>query len=530
MGIKFGAVYCTYDDHEYLELSFESFKNVDKILFLISDTPWNGKESDNTETIDFVLKLVEKYPNVELKQGNWKDEAEQRNYGLEVFFKEGIDYCFIVDTDEIYHNHQIEAIKEYIHNNQGFSAYHIEWNTYWTKKYYVINPREEYTPVICVKVSEYQFVKNRQGTTAIKRTNSAVFKNKDNMDYNGILIPPEVAFCYHLSYARTDEVILRKIETFSHSSEIVIGWYDEIWRKWDPSKTNLHPVNPGQYKRAVKENFMAFPEQLKLFIKKERMKQTKPYQCTIIILNWNSCELLKRCLKLVEENTSGISYQVIIVDNGSKKDNSIEYLKSLKENAFNFSFKIIYNKVNLGFSGGVNIGIKNSFLDTDICLLNVDAEVQPGWLEELYKTMNSVPDCGFAGPLGNEVESGYQAIGLVDKDTLVPNLHFYCVLIFNEVVNKIGLFDTLYGVGCFDDNDYGTRARLAGYTHVISAKSLVKHKAHQVFKINGLDHIAIEAENKEKFINKFFGIMLNYSRIYNLYNIPELAKDVGLII
>ena len=526
--MKFGTVYCTYDDHEYLELSLETFKHMDKVLFLVSDVPWNGDKSDNTRTIDYVKGLVEKYPNFEMRVGHWATEAEQRNAGLEFFFDWGIDYCFIVDTDEVYHMAHVEAIQKYILANKNFSAFHIEWNTYWTKDYYVINPREEFNPVICVKVSEYEFTQNRLGTTAVKRTSAAVFKNADEQGYNGILIPPSIAFCYHLSYARKDEVIKRKMETFSHSSEIVKGWYDNVWKTWTPVSQNLHPVTPKQYKQAVKENFIAFPEQLKLFIKKERMNSNLP--CSIIILNWNSCDLLKNCLKLIQENTSGVIYSVIIVDNGSSKDSSVEYLKSLTRDSFLFPFKIVYNKENLGFAGGVNTGIRASATGSDVCLLNVDAEVQPGWLREMYETMNRVPDCGFVGPLGNITESRYQEEGMVKVDTLVPNLHFYCTLIFSEVIDKIGLFDILYGNGCFDDNDYGMRGRLAGYTHVISAKSLVKHEAHQVFILNGLDPFKAEMENKEKFMNKFFGVMLNYSRLYNYYATFDLAKETGLLI
>lgn len=521
--MKFGAVYCIYDDHEYLDISIESFKNMNKVLFLINNRPWKDKSSDNSKTVEDVKNLCKKYSNFELIQRNWIDEAEQRNYGLTNFFKEDIDYCFIVDVDEVYHNHHVEAIKKYVLNNFKYSAFHIKWNTYWTKKYYVINPREDYTPVICVKVSEYQFTKNRLGTTAIKRADIAIFNTNDSV-YNGILIPPEIAFCFHLSYAKTDKDILRKTETFSG---IVDGWYENVWKKWDPSKINLHPINPKQYKQAVKENFIVFPDQLKLFIKKERMKNIRPYQCSIIVLNWNSCDLLKRCLKLIEKNTYSILYQVIIVDNGSTKDNSVNYLKSLTDKSFIFPFKIICNEKNLGFSGGVNIGIKASLLNSDICLLNVDAEVQPGWLEEMYNTMNRFPDCGLVGPLGNEY---YQVENLIKKDTLVPNLHFFCVLIFSEIIDKIGLFDTLYGIGGYDDNDYGTRARLAGYIHYISAKSLVKHKAHQVFMINGLDYAKYEKENYHKFINKFFGILLTYSRVFNLYSTPELAESARLII
>lgn len=248
--------------------------------------------------------------------------------------------------------------------------------------------------------------------------------------------------------------------------------------------------------------------------------------CNLIILNWNSCELLKRCLHLVGKNTEPVYkpfIKLIIVDNGSK-DHSYDFLRTLP-------YKVIYNEKNLGFAGGVNSGLRKvTDPEADICLLNVDAEVQPGWLPALYETMAQKSNIGLVGPLGNNVPSNFQREGSVQCDTIVPNLHFFCVLIRREVVNKIGFFDTQYGLGNYDDNDYGTRARLAGYTHCISVKSLVRHEPHQVFNINNIDHNQLEMINREKFLNKFFGIMLRYSEKYDFFADPLLAKFQGLII
>ena len=111
--MKFGAVVCLYDDHEYLEITVEPFKkHLEKILFLISDVPWNGKIADNSKTIEFVKNLCKKNKNFELIQGHWINEIEQRNFGLELFYKNNIDYCFVLDNDEIYWESQILEIKK----------------------------------------------------------------------------------------------------------------------------------------------------------------------------------------------------------------------------------------------------------------------------------------------------------------------------------------------------------------------------------------------------------------------------------
>ena len=113
--MRFGAVYCLYDDHEFLDISVLPIKEyLDKVLFLISDVPWNGKKSDNTETLDKVKQLCEKNENFELIEGHWENEIDQRNFGLSHFFKNNIDYAFIIDSDEIYYENQFKNMKNYI--------------------------------------------------------------------------------------------------------------------------------------------------------------------------------------------------------------------------------------------------------------------------------------------------------------------------------------------------------------------------------------------------------------------------------
>ena len=517
--MKFGAVYCIYDDHEYLETSLDSIKKyLNKVLFLISDVPWNGKVADNSETIKKIKELCSKNKNFELIQGHWENEIDQRNFGLSRFFAENIDIAVIIDSDEIYHELHFVNILNFIQQNPQFAAFHIEWNTYWKKSYHRIHPREYYKPVIAVKVSSFLFDHIRAGTTAIIRTPLAILKTQG--EYNYVLISPEIAFCYHLSYARTDEHMKRKLETNSHAPEFIKDWYDKVWNRWQFQMRNLHPVTPQQYQIAVEENITTLPAALQLHIKKERMI-VKGHRrlCSIIVLNWNSCELLKRCIQLIIDTTT--NYELIVVDNGSTKDDSVEYINSIV-------CKKVFNKENLGFAGGVNSGLKVKAKNSDVCLLNVDAEVQQGWLENLYETLMKYPTCGLVGPLGNEVASGYQKEGYVEEDTEVANLHGFCMLIMKEVYDKIGLFDERFKLGGYDDNDYGMRTLIAGWTLYLSAKSLVRHKAHQVFKLNGLDYLDIDPINNEVFKNKIYNILLNYSKIFDLYQYEDLARFVKL--
>ena len=63
---------------------------------------------------------------------------------------------------------------------------------------------------------------------------------------------PQDIRCKHLSYARSDKDMEIKLKNFSHSHELVPGWYENVWKGWKPEMQNLHPVNPPEYRRAVK--------------------------------------------------------------------------------------------------------------------------------------------------------------------------------------------------------------------------------------------------------------------------------------
>jgi len=523
--MKFGVLLPVYDDDEYLEVAIESVQNnVDTILFLISDVPWEGKKSDNTAIINRIKELCAKNDKFELVEGHWENEVDQRNFGLSHFFKNGIDYAVFLDSDMIHHEPYFINMMNYVKQYPQVDAFHMHWNTYWKKDYYRIYPMESYKSVCFMKVKKFLFTNKAEGITSIMRTPAGILQTQGK--YNYMLIPETVGFCFHMSYARTDEYLKRKIETSPHNVEFVENWYENVWKKWTPNMQDLHPVTPSEYKIAVKEDLINFPPRLRTYIKKERMTNRK---CSIIIPNWNSLNLLKKCLNAISKNTKRKNIEVVIVDNGSK-DGSVEFMKSLD---MKFPVKTIFNENNLGFIVATNQGMMQADNDSDICLLNVDAIVQKNWLTNMYETMINNYDAGVVGPLGNEVASGHQREGYVDKDTIMSNVYGYCMLIMKELIDKIGYLDERYKMGGYEDNDYCIRSKLAGYEVYVSAKSLVKHKAHQVYVLNGIDdekRKRMDRENELIYLDKFFGVLLDYSKIYNLFEQDNLAKNEGIII
>lgn len=94
------------------------------------------------------------------------------------------------------------------------------------------------------------------------------------------------------------------------------------------------------------------------------------FNVSIIIVNYNTKKLLYDCLKSIYEYTKGISFEVIVSDNGSI-DGSLEMLKNDFPQVI-----IIANNGNLGFGKANNIAARQAkgkylfFLNSDTILLN----------------------------------------------------------------------------------------------------------------------------------------------------------------
>jgi hypothetical protein len=69
------------------------------------------------------------------------------------------------------------------------------------------------------------------------------------------VIDETVAICHHLSYARNNDELQLKLSSFSHAAEVLPGWYENVWLRWDedPDMRDLHPTHPSCYARAIEQ-------------------------------------------------------------------------------------------------------------------------------------------------------------------------------------------------------------------------------------------------------------------------------------
>ncbi|HEX6462233.1 MAG TPA: glycosyltransferase family 2 protein [Candidatus Saccharimonadales bacterium] len=118
----------------------------------------------------------------------------------------------------------------------------------------------------------------------------------------------------------------------------------------------------------------------------------------VVIPTVNGARHLRRSVPSILKQ-SYKNYTVIVVDNNSKNDDTASYLAELSQKHSNFI--ALTNADNLGFTGGVNAGIRFALMhDFDyIALLNNDAVVEEGWVGALVQPLEEKPEVAIATSL-----------------------------------------------------------------------------------------------------------------------------------
>jgi len=218
----------------------------------------------------------------------------------------------------------------------------------------------------------------------------------------------------------------------------------------------------------------------------------KKPKLSIITVNWNGLEYLKKCVDAIEKFTK--DYELIIVDNNSD-DGSKEYLKHINDR--NDKIQAIYLKENTGWVGGINEGLKHAQGEY-ICFINNDIEVSEEWFEKMQAHFIKEDKVGVVGCTTN-FTMGLQKASLNDKVNgnhhKVKYLIGWLMLIKREVLEAVakkdkGLtafngmagLDPIFGIGSSDDLDLSLRVRKAGYTLFIAREVYVHHHGSKSFQ------------------------------------------------
>jgi len=111
---------------------------------------------------------------------------------------------------------------------------------------------------------------------------------------------------------------------------------------------------------------------------------------SIIIVNWNTCDLLRACLASIDRYGVGVDVETIVVDNAST-DGSC----AMVERTFPH-VRLLRQPRNRGFGVANNIAMRH-VRGRYVLLLNSDAELTPGVLRASIDAMDAHDDIGVLG-------------------------------------------------------------------------------------------------------------------------------------
>lgn len=112
---------------------------------------------------------------------------------------------------------------------------------------------------------------------------------------------------------------------------------------------------------------------------------------SVVILNWNGCDMLRTFLPSVIRYSEGERIEVCVADNGST-DASVDMLR--KEFP---SVRIILLDKNNGFADGYNLALQQVEAEY-VVLLNSDVEVTEHWLQPMIEYLDTHPEVAACQP------------------------------------------------------------------------------------------------------------------------------------
>ncbi len=265
---------------------------------------------------------------------------------------------------------------------------------------------------------------------------------------------------------------------------------------------------------------------------------------SIVIVTYNSRAPVERCIASIEAHEPRCSYETIVVDNASSDGSADAVSRRFPR------VRVVANSENLGYSRGVNQGIRLSS-GRAILILNPDIVVRDGSIDRLMEFMDSHPDAGIAGSrleypdgrLQYSCRSFYTVRALILRRTvlgkLFPNAkplreHLLldydhetprtvdwiigaCMLVRREALETVGSMDERFFL-YFEDIDWCNRMKRHGWSVCYVPASVMTHtyersSAKSVLRKPFLIHVLSLMRYYEKWNKLFYAVRRNRGAI-----------------
>lgn len=218
------------------------------------------------------------------------------------------------------------------------------------------------------------------------------------------------------------------------------------------------------------------------------------YPVDVIVPVYRGLEETRQCIESVLGATTGISYELVIINDRSPEPELVAYLAGLAERG---RISLLHNERNLGFVATVNRGMQQH-PQRDVLLLNSDTQVADGWLDRLAAAMGSAADIGTVTPFSNNATiysypfadcdpawlkptdvalvDGCFAVAQAGRVVDIPTAVGFCMGIRRACLDDVGYFDSdTFGLGYGEECDFSRKALKKGWRNILAADVFVYH-------------------------------------------------------
>lgn len=287
---------------------------------------------------------------------------------------------------------------------------------------------------------------------------------------------------------------------------------------------------------------------------------------SILIVNWNTCQYLKKGLQSIRDTVKGIEYEVIVVDNDSQDGSAEMVRRDFPE------VRLIESPQNLGFARGNNQAMSIA-RGENILVMNPDVILEPNTVKGLMSFAQDHPDAAALSPKllnpDRTLQDFYGRIptlstvffvytfigGWIDTHVLGGRIRrrerykdygdfrevlsftdggagFSCSLIPRRIIEEVGFMDERFPI-FFNDGDFAMRLFRAGYRAYLLPQVTAVHYGGS--SVKQLDRIAYNQEyvyGLRAYYRKYRGFFYNRAieAVLSLNVLVEFLKNMKAIL
>jgi GT2 family glycosyltransferase len=223
--------------------------------------------------------------------------------------------------------------------------------------------------------------------------------------------------------------------------------------------------------------------------------QLKPSRVSIVIPTKDHLSELKRCLSSIMDQTSGVDYEIILVDNASTEAETLAYYDHIKADP---RVRTISYPETFNYSKANNLGASQATGDL-LLFMNNDVEaLAPDWLEEMVRWAQ-LPQIGVVGAKLLYPDGTIQHAGVVlgmgghadhvfchapeNSGGIFGSTEWYrdysavtaaCMMLRKELFDQVGCFDEAYHL-VYSDIELCLRVSQAGYRNMVTPFARLLH-------------------------------------------------------